>query len=278
MATPAGGAAQSFPYAVLPTCAAMGGTSELDELTDALSHEWIESSTDPYPVTNNGADSAYAQVDDDHFAWLVLGGGLEAGDLCVGEYDAFFEPKELGVTVQRTWSNLLAKEGHDPCAPDLPGVAYFNSAPVLSDTVSFTSGFTGPITTKGAQIPVGQSKSIEVDLFSDAPTSGPWTVSVVDFISEFTGMPPTLDFTWDATQGKNGDKLHLTVTVKAGEPLFGGAHPVRHHVDPGGRDGPVGRRRRGVIPAPRARRGRRKIAIASTAPAPAQKGASPIAS
>ena len=158
MATPAGGAAENFPYAVLPTCAGMAGMSEIDLLTGALSHEWIESSTDPYPVTNNGDDSAYAQVDANHTVWLVLGGGLEAGDLCVGEYNAFFKPADLGVTVQRTWSNQLALAGHDPCAPDLPGVAYFNSAPVVTDSVSFTSSFTGPITTQGAQDPRGREQ------------------------------------------------------------------------------------------------------------------------
>jgi hypothetical protein len=226
VATPAGGAAQNFPYAVLPTCAAMGGMSELDQLTGALSHEWIESSTDPYPVTNNGADSAYAQVDSDHFAWLVLGGGLEAGDLCVGEYNAFFKPKDLGVTVQRTWSNLLAKESHDPCAPDLPGVPYFNSAPVLSDTVSFTSGLTGPITTKGAQIAVGKSKTIEVDLFSDGDTGGPWTVQADDVLYKYYGsygVPQSLSFQWDRTQGVNGEKLHLTITVTQAS-IIGNGH------------------------------------------------------
>ncbi len=42
-------------------------------------------------------------------------------------------------------------------------------------------------------------------------------------IARFTGTP-TLDFKWDTTQGKNGDTLHLTVTVSTAEPLFGGAH------------------------------------------------------
>jgi hypothetical protein len=223
-ATPMGGSPTNFAYAVLPLCAGEGGMSQIDLLTGALSHEWIEASTDPFPVTNNGADSAYAQVDDDHFAWLVLGGGLEAGDLCVGEYNAFFKPMDVGFTVQRTWSNMLAKQGHDPCAPDLPGVAYFNSAPVLDTTVSLNTSITGPLTTKGVKIPVGQSKAIEVDLFSDGPTAGPWTVSATDFIAEFLGGAPSLDFKWDKTEGKNGDKLHLTVTVKTAEPIFGGGH------------------------------------------------------
>jgi hypothetical protein len=75
-------------------------------------------------------------------------------------------------------------------------------------------------------IPVNQSKTIEVDLYSDADTGGPWTVSAEDLLSTYYGsygFPQTLSFAWDRTQGVNGEKLHLTVTVTAGS-LIGGAH------------------------------------------------------
>ena len=57
--------------------------------------------------------------------------------------------------VQRTWSNVLAQGSHDPCAPAIAG-AFFDSAPVLTDTVSFSSALTGTVMTKGITIAVGQ--------------------------------------------------------------------------------------------------------------------------
>ncbi|HWW54446.1 MAG TPA: hypothetical protein VNY84_11790 [Acidimicrobiales bacterium] len=218
-------APKNYAYAVLPTCASFAGMGELDGLTGATSHEWIEASTDPFPSTNGGADSAYSGVDSDHFIWAVLG-GQEDGDLCVQETNAFFKPSGLDFTVQRCWSNQLAKASHDPCAPDLTGVPFFDSAPVLNENVSFTSQFIGgTVNTKGVKIPVGQTKTVEVDLFSDAATSGPWSVEVLDVIARYTMAAPTLAFKWDRTSGLNGEKLHLDITVKATQTAFGGAHP-----------------------------------------------------
>ena len=65
---------------------------------------------------------------------------------------------------------------------------------------------------KGVKIPVGESKTIEVDLFSDGATSGPWTVAAIDS-SRRARAGATLDLKWDRTTGLNGEKLHLTVTV-----------------------------------------------------------------
>jgi hypothetical protein len=220
------GAPQNMAFAVLPTCASFGGLNGIDGLTGATSHEWIEAATDPYPSTNMGLDSAYSSIDQDHLAWEILGGGGESGDLCVPEANAFYKPQGFDFTVQRAWSNVLAKGGHDPCAPNLPGTPYFQSAPVLDKSVSFTSvAFGGTFTTKGIVIPVGMSKTIELDLFSDAATSGPWTVSATDPLSLYLGSAPTMAFDFDRTTGVNGEKLHLTITMKSAEALTGGAHP-----------------------------------------------------
>lgn len=218
---------RNFAFAVLPTCAAFGGMGELDSLTGALSHEWAEAVTDPFPSTNQGNDSAYSSVDQDHFIWIVLG-GAENGDLCAQEKDAFFKPQGMDFTVQRTWSNKLAKASHNPCAPNLPSPpAYFNSAPVLDEDVTLDLSVLGggSTETKGVKIPVGKSKTIEVDLFSDAATSGPWTVDAQDTIAALTRSQPTLDFKWDRNKGVNGEKLHLTVTVKSEASIGQGAHP-----------------------------------------------------
>lgn len=194
---------QDIAYAVLPRCSDFGGLTGVDAVSAATSHEIIEAATDPFPQSNG----AYAQVDDNHIIWeFVLGGG-ETGDMCAQSQSSYYVPSDLGVTVQRTWSNAAAKAGHDPCLPS-DGSAYFNSMPLLSEKVNVA----GQITTKGITIPVGQSKTIEVDLFSDAKTSGPWTVSATDSAS-LQGQTPELQFDWDRTSGVNGEKLHLTITV-----------------------------------------------------------------
>ena len=65
--------------------------------------------------------------------------------------------------------------------------------------------------TKGVQIPVGTSKTIDVRLLSDAPTSGPWKVTAVT-VSE---SAPSLGFSFDRNTGVNGDVLKLTITAKS---------------------------------------------------------------
>jgi hypothetical protein len=222
-----GGATTNYAYAVIPTC-----STSVDSLTAVLSHEWVEASTDPFVTANGtftlsgGPNSAYFNADPDHVVWGVLGGG-EAGDLCEPEgAGAYILPADIGHTVQRTWSNVAAMASHDPCVPD-PTAAFFDSAPVLNDTVTFTSPLLmSPITTKGVTIPIGQSKTIEVDLFSDGDTGGPWTVKAEDLLYKYYGsygIAQTLTFSWDRTSGVNGEKLHLTVNVTQGS-IVGNGH------------------------------------------------------
>ncbi len=226
--TPAdGGAAQNYAYAVIPTC-----SGSVQDLTAVLSHEWVEASTDPFLTSagvfslSGGPQSAFFTVDGDHSIWALLGGG-EAGDLCEPEApDVYYTPADIGYEVQRTWSNVSAQGGHDPCVPATVGNAFFDSAPVLPETVTFSSSITGSITTKGVTIPVGQSKTIEVDLFSDGDTGGPWTVTADDVLYKYYGsygLPNSLSFAWDRTSGVNGEKLHLTVTVTQAS-IIGGGH------------------------------------------------------
>jgi hypothetical protein len=222
-----GGTPQEFAYAVIPTC-----TTNVNDLTAAVSHEWVEASTDPF-LTSGGAfnltggpDSAFFTVDADHAVWAILGGG-EAGDLCEPEGDtAYYAPTDVGFVVQRIWSNELASESHDPCNPDLLG-ASFAAAPVLTTTETITSSLIGgTLVTQGLTIPAATSQTIEVDLYSDAETSGPITVTAADALSTYYGsygLSETLAFQWDRTQGVNGDKLHLTITVTK-ESIIDGLH------------------------------------------------------
>lgn len=219
-----GATSANYPFAVLPTCATFGGLVGIDGLTGALSHEWAEAATDPFPSTNSGADATYSSVDDDHFIWNLLG-GAENGDLCAQRPEAFFKTTGFDFVTQSCWSNKAAKAGGDPCAPKPTGV-YFNAAPVVSDRVlldlSALGG--GSVSTRGVKIPKGGSATIEVDLFSDADTHGPFKVGAVDVVAQFTGGKPTLGFAWDRQTGVNGEKLHLTLTVLGASP-FGKAHP-----------------------------------------------------
>jgi hypothetical protein len=194
-------------YAVLPDCGQFGNQSGLDALTGTTSHELIEAVTDPFPQTS----PAYSQVDDGHFYWETFLGGGEVGDMCAQFQSSFTKFSELPYTVQRGWSNKAAKAGHDPCVPALQGEAYFNSYPVMNDTIKFAFG-PQSINVKGVKIAQGQSATVELDLFSDAPTSGPWTVNATDLAAQ-RGQAPQLKFAFDKTQGQNGDRINMTITV-----------------------------------------------------------------
>ncbi len=200
-------------YAVIPRCASFVGFSGIDFVTTAISHEMVEAVTDPF--YNSG--SAYSSVDADHQAWNFSTGG-ESADMCSGSLDSYFTVSGLGA-VQRTWSNVAAAAGMNPCVPAAEGKSYFNSSPVFTDSIDLGHGLAP---TKGVVIPVGASKTIELDLFSDAATSGPWTVSAADVFTK----SPELSYVFDRTSGTNGEKLHLTITrlkagTAAGGTLFG---------------------------------------------------------
>jgi hypothetical protein len=91
----------------------------------------------------------------------------------------------------------------DPCEPDIrPGQPFVGAYPVMPDTVNL-QGQSGP----GVVIPVGQSKTIDVKLFTFEPTAD-YTVLARQSVDV---NPPTLSFTWDKTTGNNGDTLHLSI-------------------------------------------------------------------
>lgn len=205
---------QKVAYAVIPRCSA----SSFSPLTNTLSHELVEAATDPYP----NLLPAYAQLDEAHMSWMLSSSGGEVGDMC--EYDPrapYAVPDLGGAVIQRSWSNLQAKAYHDPCVPQLSGATYFNAVPVLPDVVPVVipdlPGL-GPLagrtlSVEGVKIPKGESRTIAVNLFSDGPTGGPWRVEAVDTLFERGLGATTLTFAWDATEGQNGQTLHLTITA-----------------------------------------------------------------
>jgi hypothetical protein len=197
----------AYVYAVLPRCHDSFHT-DLANVTNSTSHELLEGSTNPWFATA----PAYATVDPDHAVWAIAtGGSTELGDMCALMPGAgYFQPSDLPYAVQRIWSNAAAAASHDPCVP-APSGPYFNAAPELPDMVTIDLGSMGTLTTLGVRIPVGQSRTIDVDLYSDAPTAGPWQVEALD-LATLQKKPAALDLKLDAASGKNGDVLHLTIT------------------------------------------------------------------
>jgi hypothetical protein len=190
-------------YALVPRCHSSVFTGPLDVVTFATSHELLEASTDPHPFT----DPAYTEIDEEHSAWGRTP-GAELGDMC--EYvDAAFQPLVSNYLVQRTWSNVSAAAGHDPCVPAMP-TPYLGVSPNLPD-LTITSHGGQQIMTKGVVANLNQPIQLEVDLFTDAPMSDQYPIQVYDS-AQYSGGTSSFRFTWDKYFGTNGDKLTLTLT------------------------------------------------------------------
>ncbi len=194
--TPPGGTEQVVAYAIMPRC----GSSE-HRLTVAASHEFTEAATDP---DIGIGDIGYYMQDR---LWAFAGG--ENGDLCVDFTGGNDTVQESGFVVQRAWSNNSAKAGHNPCVPIPSGEVYFNAAPAQgSDEID---------------LKVGESKTIEIDAFSDAPMDE-WQIHATD-LARMTGGDTVLDFAWDRSKVHNGSKPKLTITL-TGRPSGGYAQYV----------------------------------------------------
>jgi hypothetical protein len=207
-------------YAIVCDCSDSfdgASISHTDALTSAITHELAEAATDPFV---NDLPAGYAEADQPHGAWTVLGGG-EVGDMC-----ALYPVSDVTVSgidhdIQRLWSNAAAKAGHDPCVPQPADEVFFQSDAVLSDTVVLTDSFGNKSSTKGVKIGVGSSKTVQVQLWSEGPTSGDWTVEALDG-AYMMGGTANLSFAWDRTTGHNGDVLNLTITVNSANATWGG--------------------------------------------------------
>jgi hypothetical protein len=214
----------SVPYGIVCNCGAVKGDplTPLDWVTTTVIHETVESSTDPFPNTN----SAFGWVDNDHVLWAIATGG-EVSDMCDDNADSNFTPQGSTYMIQRSWSDAAAKAGRNPCVPYPTTDPYFNSIPVLPDSVTINVyGQNQP--TQGVSIPVGGTGIVEVQLYSEAQTSGPWTVTAWDY-NYYNGTGPTdVDVRFMETgkataTGSNGDTLHLEVKVNQYDSNLGGA-------------------------------------------------------
>jgi hypothetical protein len=202
-------------YALVPEACYQGtGYSLVDNATSSAAHEIVESATDPF----SNQSPAWLGFDKDHLAWeLWTEWQDEIADACeFSNYTYFKEGSDLPYLVARIWSNASAQAGHDPCLPLVAG-AYFDVAPqglqdvgvqaVAADGMT-VQGFTS----KGWRISPGQSATVSVGFFSDAPRSA-WSVAVAegDCCTTPAGL---LDISPTMLSGKNGDVGQVTITVK----------------------------------------------------------------
>jgi hypothetical protein len=210
---------QGVAYTQNPVCPnGYLGTTGVGQVTNALSHEIIESVTDPY-VT------AYIYND-----WAISGWGsaaeggpfAELADVCEFQPDASYVDPQIGYLVQRIWSNASEAAGHDPCLPHLPTrPVYFNTEALLTDgTQIYPNGYT-----RGISIPPGREATIAVRLLADGPMPE-WTLAADEEPNPHLSpdIYNELSFRWDDPHGRAGDVRHLTIH-RAPNPDDGGASP-----------------------------------------------------
>ncbi len=141
--------------------------------------------------------------------------------MCQDQSDTNYVPPGSTYMVQRSWSNQAAKAGTNPCVPVPNAGPYFNAYPILSDEVPLDLGGAQPTLVKGVKIPIGGTKTIDVVMHSEGPTSGPWTVAVQD-LSAYIGDPAATQVSLDRTTVNDGDIVHLTIKVLAADPYLQG--------------------------------------------------------
>jgi hypothetical protein len=235
-ATKAG--ASDIAYAVVPSCSFPGRVSAAQQTTMSMSHEIIETATDPFSADQAAQNVGWYGFDQGHFGWEYFNElQAENGDTCEFYVESFFQgDSSFPYALQRIWSNSSALAGHHPCVP-VPSGVYFNVTPLGLMDVNVTvpgfltggAGQTSP--TKGLRVLNGQSGTFMVGFYSDGPTAGPWTITATagnpilaahggDLLAQFNSSSVTA--TIDKTSGQNGEKAQVTVSVKSSGSIFKG--------------------------------------------------------
>ena len=219
-------------YAVVPSCNFGGTPTIADQSTESMSHEINEAASDPQPEANTPGLVGFTN---DGFAWDYFQEfQSEDGDACEFFYDgpdsSFYEDQETSPAfdywVQRIWSNKSGAAGHNPCVP-APADPYFNVTPLGLEkvNVSIPGELTGSSSatqepTKGFKVLAGQSGKFQVGFYSDAATSGPWTISAASGNPLTAGQggldsynKSAITLSIDKTTGVNGEKAWVTVNV-----------------------------------------------------------------
>lgn len=205
------------PYAVSCACPMFDGpgVTDLQERTVDMSHELVESATDPFP----DSASAFTQEDDADIVWTLVTDG-EVADMCEFNDDANVVPPGATYMVQRSWSNAAAQRFENPCVPVVTTTPYLNSFPQLG-SISYSNGY-GTIVTQGLDLPLGESRTIDVTLMSAAPVGGPWAVTAYDYDDVIVGSAAGAALSQDASSGSDGSTIHLTITPESVDSTIGG--------------------------------------------------------
>jgi hypothetical protein len=222
-------------YAVVPSCNFKILPSPAVQTQASMSHELIESTTDPQP----DSDPGYILFGIDPFAFEAFYINYEelfrpeVSDACEIFDGIFFEDTETTPTgtfdsfVQRSWSNKAGPAGHDPCVPQPATEVYFNVAPLDLQMVNVSvpgqlanSGQgTATVQTHGYKIAAGSSGQFQVGFYSDASTNGTaWDISAsvgnpIPGANNTQINPSSLTVSLDKTSGVNGEKAWVTVKV-----------------------------------------------------------------
>lgn len=160
----------------------------------------VEAATDPAWLAVHG----WGNMDADHLAWEYFP-GAELADLC--EYGtAGVRSSELGYVVARVWSNAASRAYVDPCIPALSD--YLNSAALFTQSLPYQETSTETEMTKGIQVPMGQTKTVDLLLFG--ASAGTWDLSAIDSYT-YLGLSPVLRLSLSASKGKVGDRVQLTI-------------------------------------------------------------------
>ena len=205
----------TVPYALSCACPGFDGPSvtDLQERTIDMSHELVETATDPFP----DSDPAYTQEDDADIVWTLVTDG-EVADMCEFNDDANVIPPGSTYMVQRSWSNAAAARFENPCVPALTTTPYFNSFPQLGN-ISYG---TGHLTTRGIRIPLGQSQTIDVALRSGAPVAQHWGVGAYDYDQVILGVASDSTLRPATFSGGDGETFRLTITPTSADSYLNG--------------------------------------------------------
>jgi hypothetical protein len=198
---------------ILEGCYTTDGLPLDQDTTETGSHEIAEAATDPYP--NNAP--ALGGFDADHLAWELWDDWQdEIADACEYFDEGFFQGgADEPYWLSRLWSNASARAGHDPCVPT-PAGPYGNVTPLGLDSVDVHAvdafGKLSSFTTKGWRIAPGQTRTVQVGFYSDAPMDA-WAVTPVE--GDCCTVPWTNVLTVSPTSfsGQNGDVVDVAITV-----------------------------------------------------------------
>jgi hypothetical protein len=208
------GGSQRFLYAILNDCRGGNGTAQqiMDDQTYVASHEIAEAATDP-DVNTSDNGGWYMPAGND--AWVRSRAGGENADLCNGQ-----GTKEGAWTVTRVWNAASVKASGAPCVPS-PTTWYFNAAPVTENPAK--DQHVGPNADGYIVVRKGETRDVEVDVFSTQPLPSDLKLAVGHFITPVAGMPYDplksvpiyggVTATLSQTVARNGDRVKLTISI-----------------------------------------------------------------